>query len=99
MTRFIIFLSVLAPGLVFSAEEALSSSDGDGLKAIGAAVAIAVGALGGALGQGRLAAAAMEGIARNPQAGKTLFVPFMIGLGLIESLVIYCLIIAMRLSG
>ena len=98
MTRFIIFLSVLAPGLVFAAEEALSS-DGDGLKAIGAAIAIAVGALGGALGQGRLAAAAMEGIARNPQAGKTLFVPFMIGLGLIESLVIYCLIIAMRLSG
>ena len=99
MTRLIVFLSVLAPGLVFAAEEALSPENSDGLKAIAAALAISVGAFGGAWGQGRLAAAAMEGIARNPQAGKTLFVPFMIGLGLIESLVIYCLIIAMRLSG
>ena len=80
-------------------EKTAQEEEGGGLKAIGAAIAIAVGALGGALGQGRLAAAAMEGIARNPQAGKTMFVPFMIGLGLIESLVIYCLIIAMRLSG
>ena len=97
MKSFITFLLVLTPQLVFAAEEAVQ--EGSGLRAIGAAIAIAVGALGGALGQGRLAAAAMEGIARNPQAGKTLFVPFMIGLGLIESLVIYCLIIAMRLSG
>ena len=97
MKALITFLLVLTPQLVFAAEEAVQ--EGSGLKAIGAAIAIAVGALGGALGQGRLAASAMEGIARNPQAGKTLFVPFMIGLGLIESLVIYCLIIAMRLSG
>ena len=97
MKSFITFLIVFTPQLVFAAEEAVQ--EGSGLRAIGAAIAIAVGALGGALGQGRLAASAMEGIARNPQAGKTLFVPFMIGLGLIESLVIYCLIIAMRLSG
>ena len=97
MKSLIAFLLVLTPQLVFAVEEAVQ--EGSGLKAIGAAIAIAVGALGGALGQGRLAASAMEGIARNPQAGKTMFVPFMIGLGLIESLVIYCLIIAMRLSG
>ena len=97
MRSFIAFLLVLTPQLVFAAGEAVQ--EGGGLKAIGAAIAIAVGALGGALGQGRLAASAMEGIARNPQASKAMFVPFMIGLGLIESLVIYCLIIAMRLSG
>ena len=81
------------------ATEATTTSEGSGLRAIGAALAISIGALGGTLGQGRLAASAMEGIARNPQAGKTMFVPFMIGLGLIESLVIYCLIIAMILAG
>ena len=35
---------------------------------IAAAVAIALAALGGALGQGKVASAAMEGIARQPEA-------------------------------
>ncbi len=92
----ILFLLAIFPYLAL-AEEVVASDEAAGLKAIAAAIAIAIGALGGALGQGKLAAAAMEGIARNPQASKSMFVPFMIGLGLIESLVIYCLIIAMSL--
>ena len=84
----------LIPSAAF-AEVSVSSGE---LKALAGALAIALGALGGALGQGRLAAAAMEGIARNPQAGKAMFVPFIIGLALIESLVIYCLIIAFPLA-
>lgn len=86
------------PHLVWAAE-ATASEGPSGLKAIAAALAISIGALGGTLGQGRLAASAMEGISRNPQAGKAMFVPLMIGLGLIESLVIYCLIVAMILAG
>ena len=88
----IIFFSLL-PLSSFAAE---GSGAGDlGLKAIAAALAIAVGALGGALAQGRVAAAAMDGIARNPQAGKSMFVPFMVSLAMIESLVLFCLVIAM----
>ena len=98
MTKLILFLTALFPALTFAVEETVKQ-DSSGFHAIGAAVAIAVGALGGALAQGRLAASAMEGISRNPQAAKSMFVPFMIGLGLIESLVIYCLIIAMTLAG
>ena len=85
--------------MAYGAEGAeMAASGGGELKALAAALAIGIGALGGALGQGRLAAAAMEGIARNPQAGKTMFVPFIIGLALIESLVIYCLVIAFPLA-
>ena len=98
MMKLGILLLSLQPFAVMAEEVVAQAAEGQGLKALGAAFAIAVGALGGALGQGRLAAAAMEGIARNPQAGKAMFVPFMIGLGLIESLVIYCLIIAMSLT-
>ena len=65
------------------------------MKALAAAIAISLGALGGALGQGRVAASAMEGIARNPQASKSMFVPFMVALAMIESLVLFCLVIAM----
>ena len=92
-------LLFVMPFMVFASEGAAGGgSFGGELKALAGALAIAIGALGGALGQGRLAAAAMEGIARNPQAGKTMFVPFIIGLALIESLVIYCLIIAFPLA-
>ncbi|MCA9603660.1 MAG: ATP synthase F0 subunit C, partial [Myxococcales bacterium] len=48
---------------------------------------------GGALGQGRAAAAALEGIARNPNASDKLFTPMILGLALIESLVIYALLL------
>jgi F-type H+-transporting ATPase subunit c len=66
---------------------------------IAAALAIGLAAFGGALGQGRAAAAALEGIARNPGAKGDIFVPMLIGLALIESLVIYALLIAFLIMG
>ncbi len=62
--------------------------------AMGAALAIAIAAFGGAMGQGKAAAAALEGIARNPSAADKLFTPMIIALALIESLVIYAFVIA-----
>lgn len=69
------------------------------LFGLAAGLAIGIAAFGGALGQGRAAAAALEGIARNPGAADKLFVPMILGLALIESLVIYALIIAFQLAG
>jgi F-type H+-transporting ATPase subunit c len=62
--------------------------------AIGAGFGIGIAAFGGAMGQGRAAAAALEGIARNPGASGKLFTPLILGLALIESLVIYALLIS-----
>jgi len=67
--------------------------------AIGSALAIAIAAFGGAISQGKVAAAAMEGIARNPEASGKIFTPLIISLALIESLVIYALVIAFMLQG
>ena len=68
-----------------------------GLIAIAAGFGIAIAALGGGLGQGRAAAAALDGIARNPGAAGQIRGPMILGLALIESLVIYALIIALLL--
>ena len=98
MKKISLLLLGFLPFSVLAAEtaEVAGAYGGDvGMKAIAAAIAISLGALGGALGQGRVAAAAMEGIARNPQAGKDMFVPFMVALAMIESLVLFCLVIAM----
>ena len=69
------------------------------LYAIGAGLAIGLAALGGAIGQGKIGAAAVDGIARNPQSQKVMFVPMILALVLIESLVIYALVIAFQLAG
>jgi F-type H+-transporting ATPase subunit c len=65
--------------------------------AIAAAIAIGVAAFGGALGQGRVGAAALEGIARNPNAANKIQTPMILGLALIETLVLYALVIAILL--
>lgn len=69
-----------------------SEHGGGGIGELGAALAIGIAAFGGALGQGKTASAALEGIARNPQAN--LLTPMILGLALIESLVLFAFAIA-----
>ena len=76
-------------------EEGLARSFGE--IALAAGLAIGIAALGGGIGQGRAAAAALDGIARNPGAAGQIRGPMILGLALIESLVIYALIIALLL--
>lgn len=68
-----------------------------GMIAMAAGLGIGIAALGGGIGQGRAAAAALDGIARNPGAAGQIRGPMILGLALIESLVIYALIISLLL--
>lgn len=63
--------------------------------AIGFGVPIAV--LSGAIGQGKAASSALEGIARQPEAAGKIQTAMIIGLALIESLVIYALLMCVLL--
>ena len=94
-------VAFFAPLLVAAPALAQDGADHgpDGLTAIAAGLAIGIAAFGGGLGQGRAAAAALEGIARNPNASGKLFTPMILGLALIESLVIYALVIAFMILG
>lgn len=82
----------------FAAEEA-KTTIGMGLVGLGAGLAIGLAAFGGGLGQGRAAGSALEGIARNPGAADKMFVPLILGLALIESLVLYAFVISFFLQG
>ncbi len=75
-------------------EGAAAATSGDPYRSLAAALAISVAAFGGALGQAKTAATALEGIARNPAAQPKIFIPMIIGLALIESLVLYAFVIA-----
>src|SRR6266516_3811910 len=65
--------------------------------ALGAGFAVPVAALSAALGQGRAGAAGIEGIARQPEAAGRIQTAMIIVLALIESLVIYALLISLIL--
>lgn len=62
-----------------------------------AGFAIAFAAFGGSIGQGWSVKNAVEGIARNPESSGKVTVTMLIGLAMIESLVIYTLVIALIL--
>ncbi len=67
------------------------------ISILGAVVAVSVGAIGPALAEGRAVAAAMEAIARQPEAANTLSRTLFVGLAMIETMAIYCLVVALLL--
>lgn len=71
--------------------------DSSAMIAIAAAIAIAVSTIGPSLAQGKTAAAAMESIARQPEAANNIRSTLIIALALIEALTIYGLLIAFML--
>jgi F-type H+-transporting ATPase subunit c len=110
MKRFLTVFLLIGIFLSFSCTIALAAEAAAGgaatldpsvkqMIAIAAGFGIAIAAFGGALGQGRGVAAALDGIARNPGASGKIFAPMIIGLALIESLVIYAFVVSLILVG
>ncbi len=107
MSRRVLFVTliVLAVGALTApayAQEAAGRAAGGGSEVakwsiITAGFALAVAAAFGALGQARGLSAAVEGIARNPSAAGEIRGNLILGLVLIESLVIYVLLISLIL--
>ena len=75
------------------ANEAAAANNSVGLKAIAAGIGFAIAVFGGALGQSKIGAAACEGAARNPGAAGRIQTMMILGLALIESLVLFALLI------
>jgi F-type H+-transporting ATPase subunit c len=94
-------LFVAVASVAFAADGAVAAGDGNykTFIALAAGFGIAIASFGGALGQAKAIAAGLEGIARNPSAQNKIFIPMIVGLALIESLVIYTLVIAFVLVG
>ncbi len=82
--------SALAQPANAAAETAVSYK---GYVAIAAGIGFAIAVLGGAIGQSRIGAAACEGAARNPGAAGRIQTMMILGLALIESLVLFALLV------
>jgi len=93
--------ALLFSSAAMAAAEAAAPADSStkAALALAAGLAIAIGAFGAALGQGRMAAAAMESIGRNPNAAARIQLPMILGLAFIEALALYAFVIAFFLQG
>ena len=92
--------TLFAASTAMAQEAAASNAQDVGMAAaLAAGLAIGIAAAGCGIGQGRAGAAALDGIARNPNASDKLFTPMILVLALIESLAIYALVIAIMLLG
>ncbi|SPJ16772.1 ATP synthase subunit c 2 [Burkholderiales bacterium] len=65
------------------------------LSTVVAGVVIALGTMLPAIAMGRAISSALEALARQPEAEKTITRTLFIGLAMIESLAIYCLVVAL----
>ena len=81
-------------------EPAAGAAPAGGVRwgALSAAFLLGIAAAAGAIGQGRATSAAADAISRNPGAAGPIRLMTIIGLALIESLVLYALLIASQVS-
>jgi len=96
-----LFMTMMTAGIAMAAAEGVNVAGENRAVAIAisAGVAVAIAAFGAALGQGRVGAAAMESIGRNPNAADKLFLPLVLTLALLEALALYGFVIAILLQG
>jgi F-type H+-transporting ATPase subunit c len=80
-----------AAALLFS--DVAYAQDAANNVSLGKGIAVGLGALGGALGQGIAARGLYESISRNPAAVGQLQVPFFVGFAFMESIALLAIIV------
>lgn len=70
----------------------------DGLRFMGAGLAIGLGSLGPAIGIGMLVSKAMEALGRNPEAQPVIQTNMILGIAFAEAIAIYALVVAVMIG-
>jgi F-type H+-transporting ATPase subunit c len=101
MIGILLLVVVALPAMAQETNAAAAPAAGSNMNLgiIGAAFAIGVAAAGGAVGQAKAVSSACSAMARNPGAAANVRFALILGLALIESLVLYALLIAARGAG
>lgn len=97
MKKNICLIAIASVAVLLGADAAFAEEAGnasDYLTPIGIALTMGVAALGGTLSQGKAVSSALEAIGRNPSSGGEVFLPLILGMAFIESLVILSFVIA-----
>lgn len=96
-------LAWLLPVAAFADEAGHAAASGgaslSSLIGIGAGLGMGIAVFGAAGAQGKIAAAFMEGVSRNPQAADLIRTMLILSLIFVETLVLFTLLIALQLVG
>jgi F-type H+-transporting ATPase subunit c len=99
MKKAVLLLALLVVVLLVApavfAQDTGATTSGKGLSAIAAGIGMAIAAFGAALGQGKIASSACEGVARNPGAAGAIRAAMILGLVFVETLALFTLAIIM----
>jgi F-type H+-transporting ATPase subunit c len=95
---FVAAMTLAVPLLLFAQEETKGlEAEVKQMIALAAGFGLGIAAFGGAIGQSRAISSALDSIGRNPGAAPRIVTPMIIGLAMIESLVIYSLVVSLLL--
>lgn len=95
----VIAVTLLAPAAFAQGATAAKPPVNPTTLAIAVGFGVAIAAFGGGLGQGRIAAAACEGIARNPGATGGIRAAMILGLVFVETLTLFTFVMGILLYG
>jgi F-type H+-transporting ATPase subunit c len=93
----VLALAVLVAPAAFAQDTGAKTSSHVGVLGIAAGFGMALAAFGGALGQGKVASSACEGMARNPGAAGAIRASMILGLVFVETLSLLTFVIAIVL--
>ncbi len=82
---------------VFAEDAATATAAAGSMAPIAKALCMALAAIGVATGQGKAAASALEGIARNPSSAEKMQTPLILSLALLEAVAILAFVIALSI--
>jgi F-type H+-transporting ATPase subunit c len=95
----LVMVMLVAPAAFAQGDQGGGGGKIGGLAAIAVAFGMGIAAFGCGLGQGRIASAACEGMARNPGAAGPIRAAMILGLVFVETLVLFTLaMIALKIS-
>jgi len=98
MSKLALIGMFISSASVFAEEGAHAVTGGAaGPLAVGLAMALAV--IAAATAQGKIGTAFMDGVSRNPGAQKSMFVPLILSLVFVETLVLFTFLVAQSLLG
>ena len=90
----VVIFAILMSLFAFASEGSSSTAQSFSMAKLALGIGMGLSVFGGGIGQGLIGSKAMESIGRNPESASRLFVPMLIALAFVESLVIYMLVIA-----
>lgn len=101
MKKIALFGLSVVPAFAFAEELAVATAPQSAAAAAYWAAGICMGVAAAVVGysQSRAAAAALEGVSRNPASAKPMFTPLILSLALMEAIGLFAFIIAIILAG